>query len=524
MDMDPGPNEYVLSGPPLARKFIQKVDPNGALIWAYPIGNFSMEFTNRSMAIDGNGDVIIAGRYSYAMDVDPGADTWSLVPYSEGVRDIFILKLNNDGQLLWAGRIGGDGEDRFSGVFVDDFHHVIIAGHIAGAGDLDPSAGTWPYTSVGDDDAFITKLSPSGDLIWARAYSTEEQFFLHACAVDGLGNVITSGAFSGTVDMDPGPGTANHTSDTLAEFGSATRYLSKLDANGTLVWIRFIGGGWYGSNSRNILSANATGDIFWSHQLGHSTDIDPGPGVVMAPSVIQPLFVARYRSNGTLLSWIFLNGPGWIYQDMKGLPNGSLLVSGATQGSIYSTTDQTIIVPSIGPSSSWHGFMVKLDLGMNVLWGMSIGGAAQQHGKSIDYHEDGSIIFGGSHNAAFDADPSDDVCWIEHYTQRDIWLTKYLDLGISVSAASEVRPMAGAAFPNPFVDRLSIPITSPLATSSSLTVMDALGNTIEVHDLDTYLPDRNIVDLHLAHLSSGVYLIRLAQEGTITYYKIIKEL
>jgi len=69
---------------------------------------------------------------------------------------------------------------------------------------------------------------------WAKKLggSTNDQSY--SIALDGSGDVYTTGFFSGTADFDPGPGTYTLTS----VGGNADIFISKLDALGNFVWAK----------------------------------------------------------------------------------------------------------------------------------------------------------------------------------------------------------------------------------------------------------------------------------------------
>src|SRR3990172_4568019 len=89
--------------------------------------------------------------------------------------------------------------------------------------DFDPGAGTSNLTSFGSEDIFVSKLDSAGNFVYGRQLGgtlTDRGFGI---AVDGSGNVYTTGFFQGTVDFDPGAGTSN-----LTSAGDVDIFVSKL--------------------------------------------------------------------------------------------------------------------------------------------------------------------------------------------------------------------------------------------------------------------------------------------------------
>ena len=79
-----------------------------------------------------------------------------------------------------------------------------------------------------------TPTSPQLSVSVFRGTSSD---FGWSVAVDSSGNVYTTGYFAGTVDFDPGAGSAN-----LTSVGENDVFVSKMDASGNHVWAKQFGG------------------------------------------------------------------------------------------------------------------------------------------------------------------------------------------------------------------------------------------------------------------------------------------
>ena len=112
----------------------------------------------------------------------------------------------------WAKRMGGASTDFALSIAVDGSGNVYTTGIFVGTADFDPGAGTANLTSLGSYDIFVSKLDASGNFVWAKSMGGTGPDYGYAIAVDGSGNVYTTGDFQGTVDFDPSAGTANLTS------------------------------------------------------------------------------------------------------------------------------------------------------------------------------------------------------------------------------------------------------------------------------------------------------------------------
>lgn len=137
--------------------------------------------------------------------------------------DVFVAKYDASGTLVWAHRFGGPNYDRAYALELDAAGELVVAGRAgdgfpttAGAlqesfgGDMDPAA------LYGQEDGFVAKLTPDGELVWATYFGGAGRDFIRDVATDGGGDVyvaasqvtrdhphITAGSFDGTrANMD----------------------------------------------------------------------------------------------------------------------------------------------------------------------------------------------------------------------------------------------------------------------------------------------------------------------------------
>lgn len=218
-DFDPSSGVYNLSASESAI-FVCKLDASGNLIWAKQMGSAASLGT--SIYVDSDRYTYTTGGFFDTGDFDPGSGTANLI--SSGHEDVFVSKLDESGNFIWASQIGGGEYDGGGAIAVDDKGSVYTSGFFASNADFDPGAGTQYLTSAGDNDAFISKLDSAGNSMWAIRFGGANQDLVTNIKLDGDGNIYASGYFKGTVDFDPGVGSYNLT----ASVSGGAMFLLKL--------------------------------------------------------------------------------------------------------------------------------------------------------------------------------------------------------------------------------------------------------------------------------------------------------
>ena len=257
-----------------------------------------------SVVVDSSGNIYTTGKFGSAgagnepVDFDPGPGTANLTP--NGHYDAFVSKLDSSGDLVWAKSFGGSETEESLSVAVDSSGNVYTTGRFMATVDFDPGAGTEELTAVATHDIFVSKLDSSGNYVWAKNFGAFAGMFSfnrgEAVAVDSSDNVYITGSFTGTVDFDPGPGTANLTAG-CASCNDKT-FVLKLDSSGNLVWVKPIG-----SRTVTSIALDSSGNVYTTGDFKDTADFDPGAGTTNLTQNGNgyDAFVSKLDSSGDLV-------------------------------------------------------------------------------------------------------------------------------------------------------------------------------------------------------------------------------
>src|SRR4030095_7043697 len=108
VDFDPGTGTFNITSIGDNDIFILKSNTNGHFIWAKSVGGVIND-AGFSIAVDASGNIYVTGQFSRTVDFDPGKEMFTLT--SAALVHIFILKLDNSGNFIWAKSMGGEGYD-----------------------------------------------------------------------------------------------------------------------------------------------------------------------------------------------------------------------------------------------------------------------------------------------------------------------------------------------------------------------------------------------------------------------------
>ncbi|MCB0757235.1 MAG: SBBP repeat-containing protein [Flavobacteriales bacterium] len=381
-DFDPGPGEAfnTNNGGSNGDNYIVKYGPDGQYIWHVSVGGSGTEIP-KCLKLDGQGHLLMAGRFDSYFDWDPGVDTTAFPP--AGSTDGFVAMYDTSGQFHWVQRIGGSGHDETYGVDLDEVGNVYVTGWMSntvrfgmgpdaitivnttsgwdsyiakldpsgnfiwakgiqgpgaqnarsiacgGAGDIyvhgsfsgttdfDPSGNEFPLTSAGGNDAFLCKYDTAGALAWAQAFGSTGNEGAEAVITDRQGHLFITGSYQDSITFTLANGTR-----TLVAVGSSfnsNNYFAKLDTAGTTLWANSVQGNNHFDGVSDI-GIDSTGNvIITGAYFADPMDMDPGPGIYeLVPGLANDLYLGKYTPDGQL-TWALSIAAGEVFDTANGV-------------------------------------------------------------------------------------------------------------------------------------------------------------------------------------------------------------
>ncbi|MCJ8291234.1 MAG: T9SS type A sorting domain-containing protein [Flavobacteriales bacterium] len=253
--------------------FIQKFNSSGSTIWVKSLAPSQLSSTNIAIALDNNNNIYLTGGFLSTMDADPGVGVVNLV--SLGGWDIFFIKLDNNGDFVFAQSLGSTSHDIGRSIAIDNLGNPIIAGSYNATMDFDWGPVVTSSTSLGNSDNFILKLDSSGNYVWHKVFGGSSYETPIDLVLDANNNMYITGEFTSTTDFDPGVGVSNLTA--AGTMLGVDIYILKLTNNGDYSWaVRF--GEADVDDSGMSIDLSVTGEIYVSGIYSGTVDFDPGAG------------------------------------------------------------------------------------------------------------------------------------------------------------------------------------------------------------------------------------------------------
>ncbi len=282
IDFDPGDSTDEYASGHASSGFISKYNGNGEYLWTRVIKGTS---SNKVNSITGrNGSIFITGSYKGTVNFNFNNATDQRT--SNGKEDIFITKLNSEGEYFWTKTFGGTDSDSGNAIFTDDDGYVYIAGSFIYTVDFDFTDGVNEKTSI-KRDAFITKIYENGEYKWTKTINASSDVDINSL-VAGDFNIYVTGYFIESLNYSP----------MISSNGEQDIFIAKINKDSSdYVWLEGFGG--IGTDIGTSLALDSFNNIYATGFFKEIVDFSTSdiPDIHTSSEYFSDIFVWKFTSN-----------------------------------------------------------------------------------------------------------------------------------------------------------------------------------------------------------------------------------
>jgi len=410
--------------------------------------------------------------------------------------NIFVTKLDSDGNWIWAKSAGGPETDEGCAITTDDTGNVYVTGIFVGTAVF----GTTSLTSSNNSrDAFVAKLDSNGNWLWAKRCGSSNDDNCLAVTVDAAENLYLAGNVGGPSMFGTIP---------TPSWGFCNLFVAKLDSNGNWQWAKSAGGE---SVYNTYMTTDSTGTSFIT---GSYCDTLYFGNHTISNNGSVALFLAKINAQGTWqnliqtsgnTTWgkgISLDNEGGLY--LTGSFSGNVMIG---QTSLVSTGNLDIFAAKMNPFGAWQ-------------WAVKAGGTAMDDALGVAVDTSGRCYIAGYYyNTCLLGDIS-----LPNYGLSDALIAKLSSDGTLIDDnENPYPPISVSCNPNPFIGQLKITFTGKLKSSPVLTIFNIKGQKVRSYsDIKGNELIWDGCDEKQLQTGAGIYLLRLDTEKGTQFRKVMK--
>lgn len=401
--------------------YIIKIDADGQLIWEETFGGSNSEIAYAITDTDDGGYIIIGDT-----DSEDGQ-----VENIQGKTDIWAIKINEDGELLWSKTFGGFNYDRATSIAKTQDKNFVIGGY---------SNTTYITANTGVSmDFWVLKINTNGEIIWQKSMGTIQ---------DDITKSIYPTADGGCV-------VAGMTQDQV--------YMVKMQEDGDILWEKTFDGN--RNNVAKILQTNAGGFLLAGHSTPTNSTGSLSYWVIKTDENAEIIWEKRFGGSKTDIATTIIENP-----------DNEIFIAGLS----YSSDIQ--VSESFGYTDYW---IVKLNPEGQIIWEKSYGyDVSFENPKAMKPTFDGGLIIAGTTTMS---NNSYSGCWVVKINDGSFPI---IELPQSIeSPISE----ATSIYPNPNTGTFTIETND--TSTKNIQIYNNLGQLIQekpFNEADTQIDLSNI--------------------------------
>jgi hypothetical protein len=478
--------------------FILKYDSSNQFLWGISIGGTADDYAE-GLSIDSSSNLILTGSFSGTVDFDPSANTAN---FTATANDIFILKLDKDGNYIWTKTTSGTGDLQTRDLEIGPNNEIYFSGIFTQTADLDPSAATYNLTSLYDYDSYFTKLDSNGNFLWAKHFGCLWFATFPEIEVSHTGDVYFSSVAQDTAFVDVLG--LNQIYPIAPNFSSTV--FSKFDANGNHLFTKVFEANNPQQNSTHATIKIALDDdenLYLGGVYFGTIDFNPDTTISLIDNNTgdSKLFLSKFDSSGNLI-WNKTAGTPGLDQLSNMLVFNDQLIVTATWDFSYPLDLGGLIIPQNTTTGDLLWAVDKNSAATN--WGLSTNFVVDQ----IEVTSNDDLFYAGQFSGTIDADPGASVFNLTAIQASDLAIVRLSPISCTAQNAT--------------YDSLNIvscdTFTSPSGNyiwTTAGTYQDTISNYIGCDSILTITLSFETIDTSITQ--NGATLIANEQDPSVTY-------
>lgn len=508
--------------------YVLKADSDGNAEWMIQTTG-SGDCYPSSLGIDSSGDLVITGVFFNAITFG----TYTLPGLNPGYssNDIFICKINDEGNFVWAVQSGGYGYDYSKSVVCGNDGSIYIAGMYEeeaqfGPYELSTGLGLYSY------DTYIAKMNSNGNFVWAKSIDIMVRTNNLMC-IDPKNNLYITSSFHGAIEIGP---------SILHSQGYGDVYILKMDKDGQILYAKDAGSQYEDIGAGIVFLPN--GDLAVTGHISSEAIFDS----IQVPNNSGSAFIAILDQSGPIQvneinyqsasssntgDWVEILNSG---SEVVDLQNWSL--KDGNDNNIYTISATTLLSPD-------HYLVLCQDLDkfrtinpniLNCQGSFNFDLAA--NGEKIRLFDNNDLLISqvyykttfpwptlleGSGKTLELLDIEDEL------SDGNNWFAgcvggspgrSYFDCA-SAGLDDLNSKTALTIYPNPVTDMLSILFSSLYKTDAELVIYDLQGRIVKKELFGQINPGKNTISCSVEDIPEGFYSMKFITSGNFYYEKFI---
>lgn len=200
--------------------WVLKLDENRNIEWQRTIGGEDEDLF-KTVCQTNDGGFLIGGRSRSNIGFEKSENSRG------NSHDLWILKLNPQGDIEWQKTIGSTDTDLLSDMLITQENDILIGGTSAGL-----ISGDKTVASNGLSDFWVLKLTSTGDILWQKSIGGNDQESLNRMILTIDGNYLLSGSSRSSISGDK----------TSNSRGLNDYWIVIIDTEGNIIGQKTIGG------------------------------------------------------------------------------------------------------------------------------------------------------------------------------------------------------------------------------------------------------------------------------------------